>query len=413
MASPLTAAQYASALKILFPQKRITSYGVGEQNFWTWLPKKTGFGGRKGEIPIEYGPGGGTSPTFGDAQEAKSGGDITNFEITRARAYNVIAIENETIEASEGKDNAYMAAYELQIENGFKKQIQRLGWDIQGDGTGVQAVVQSSPAVTATVFGVTQDQFSKINVKDRLQFTSAGGVLRTGVNGWAQVAKKNPNNLTITVSSTVGDNLTTLGVAATDLVYWKGGIPALNGGNVLMGTKAWIPTIANRPVSATPFLTVDRSVSEGDLAGYAFDGSTYGLAEALERGLSFAAIANCNPSVAWLNYGRFTDLSRELGASCVRETVKVANFAFDSIKINARGRTVTVMADINYADDDCLCATRESWYFWGLKSAGPRFLTDQHQLNEVASDGIEIRQGWRGNMVCTAPKDNLRIKLPV
>jgi len=409
MATPLTPTAYQSALYVLFPQKRIASYGVGEQNFYTWIPKKQGFGGRNAEIPIEIGPGGGTSPDFQTAQEAKSGGDIRNFTVTRTRAFNVIAIDNETIEASEGSENSYMNAYELQVENGFKKQVQRLGWDMQGDGTGLQGVVQSA-GLTATTFRVTQDQFPKFNVKDRVVFCAAGTPTtpRAGVLGFAVISKKDPNSLTLTVSTTLGgDNLTTLGVVATDLVYWKGGI-----GNALTGTKAWIPTVANRPVSATLFKGVDRSESEGDLAGYAFDGSTYGLAESLERALSFGSIANCNPEVVWLNYGRFTDLSRELGASCVRETVKVANFAFDSIKINARGRETRVMADINFADDDALACTRSSWKFWTLKGA-PRFLTDDRMLNEVASNGVEIRQGWYGDLICTKPNDNLRIKLPV
>ncbi len=406
MATPLTPAAFQSALYVLFPQKRVASYGVGEQNFWQWIPKKQGFGGRYGEIPIEYGPGGGTSPTFADAQEAKSGGDILHFQVTRKRAYNIIAIDNETIEASEGKENAYMEAYELQIENGFKKQIQRLGWDLQGNGSGVQGTVQTA-GLTATTFRVQQHEFPKFNVKDRIVFSTSAGVPRLGVLGYAEVLKKDPNSLTLTVKNTgTSDNLTQLGVVATDLVYWKGGV-----GNTLTGTQAWVPPVSARPLSATPFLGVDRSVSEGDFAGYAFDGRSYGLAEALERGLSFAAITNCNPQVCWVNYGRFTDLSRELGASCTRETVKVANFAFDSIKINARGREVRVMADINFQDDDCLCTTRESWYFWSLKAA-PRFLRGSKELTEVASDGVEIRQGWYGDLINKSPKDSLRIWLP-
>ena len=115
------------------------------------------------------------------------------------------------------------------------------------------------------------------------------------------------------------------------------------------------------------------------------------------------------PDVVWLNFNRYADLSLELGAKCVREPYKVAGFAYDSIKLSVGGREVRVMADQNFANTSALACTKDTWELRSLKGM-PRLLNDN--IVEAASDGIEIRYGWDGNLVNMAPGENIRFKLP-
>lgn len=413
MADTLTVSKFNSALLPLFPEKRLRRYGMEDQPFWAWVPKKTDFYGRKGEVPIRYAPGGGTSPDFASAQEAKGGSSYTHFEVTRKRNYHLISIDAEALEASESDKGAYMNAKESEIDAGFTKLVQRLGADLQADGTGVVAVVQSTN-LAATTFQVRDADLTKLEVGDRVQFAASPFTsvkTGTGPRGWALISKINAATNVITVDTTNGDPLTganSIGVVAGDRVYFKGGF---NLG--ISGTNAWIPS--DRSNLSTAFNGVTRDVYEARLAGVYFDGTNYGLAEALERAFALGKKLGSNPDVVWMNYNRLQDLSLDLGAKVVREPVKVGAFAFDSIKMFAGGREIRILGDQNIQDDDCLAAKRDAWYFWSLKTA-PRFLTkDTAQgamLIEPAADGFEIRLGWRGELVCRSPLDNIRIKLP-
>jgi hypothetical protein len=407
MVATLTPAGFASALKILFPEKRLRQYGQREQPFWAWLNKKDNFTGRKAEIPIRYSSGGGKSHTFADAQAAKSGSSYLAFEVTRKRDYDIVSIDREALEASEGDNGAYMTAKESEIDAAFMSLAQRLGADLQGDGTGVIGVILTVP--NATTFTVRDADMTHIEIGDNLVAAVAPfSTIRTGTGvGFMTVAAVNYDSNTITVGTT-NDTTTQLGLTVADQIYFKGSF-----NNAISGTQAWIPTI--RTGLATPFNAVTRSVFPSRLAGIFFDGTTFGLAEALERSLARGKKEGSMPEVIWMNYNRFADLSLELGAKVVREPVRIGAFAFDSIKIYAGGREVRVMADQNIQDTDAIATTKDSWYFWSLKGA-PRFITKDFgatMLIEPAADGFEIRTGWNGELVCRSPLDNIRIKLPV
>lgn len=410
MVAPLTPTTFSSALKILFPEKRLRQYGQRDQPFWAWLNKKDNFTGRKAEIPIRYSPGGGSSHTFADALAAKSGSSYLAFEVTRKRDYHIVSIDREALEASEGDQGAYMTAKESEIDAGFMKITQRLAADLQGDGTGTIGVVQS--VTSATVFVVRDADMTHIEIGDLLVASpSPFTTLRVGTGplGYMKVTAVDYDNNKITVSSTagVGDTTTQLGLTAADRIYFKGSYA-----NAISGTEAWIPT--DRSSLSTLFNAVDRSVFPSRLAGIKFDGSTYGLAECLERALARGKKEGSLPEIIWMNYNRFADLSLELGAKVQREAVKIGAFAFDSIKIYAAGREVRVMADQNLQDTTALATTKDAWYFWSLKGA-PRFITKDMgmtMLIEPASDGFELRLGWNGELVCRSPLDNIRITLP-
>ncbi len=409
MVETLTVARFNSALKILFPKKRLTTYGQKDQPFYDYVPKGEDFYGRKAEIPIKYSPGaGGNSHTFDDAYEGKGGSKYTHFEVTRKRDYNIISIDAEALEASENDKGAYMDAKEAEIDSGFTTLMQMLGSDLQSDGTGFVGIVQSVNAGANTIV-LRDNDMVRMELGRKLQFAvTPFSALRPGVIGYSVVSAVDYDTNTITVDPTLGDSVTNSGAAANDRVYPKG-----NFQNALNGTEAWIPS--DRSNLSVAFNAVVRSVFPSRLAGIKFVGTSFGLYEALARGLARAAKERCFPDTIWMNFNRFEDLCQDMGAKAVREASGDAKAGYDGIRITAGGRSVKVRPDQNFADTTALGTTKASWKYWTLKGA-PRFLTREvggDMLIEPAADGFELRQGWRGELVCDSPGDNIRWDLPV
>lgn len=406
---PLTTTKYNSALKILFPQKTLTRYGQDKQPFWEYLPKKTDFYGRKGEVPIRYVPGGaGHSHTFAQALANKGSSLYTHFEVTRKRDFAIISLDNEALEASENDKGAYMSGKKSEVEAHLIRLKQQLGADLQGNGSGLILTIATVDAANNR-FTVAQSDMVRLEIGMILEFyvtPFAAANKRNGVLGYGVVTIVDYDNNRVTLSATAGDTVTVLGLVAADK-----GCPVGNFGLSVSGMEAWTPT--DRTNLATTFNGVVRSVFPSRLAGIYFDGSTMGLAEALEKGLARGAIEGCFPDKIWVSFNTFTNISLDLGAKAVREPVKIGEFGYDSIAVHGGGRKVSVVADQNLADTTALGTTREGLYFWSLKPV-PRFLTgDGNQtIIESTADGIELRLGWRGEMVVNSPGEQMRWKLP-
>lgn len=409
MAEPLTTTRFLSAYKILFPEKKLTTYGMEDQPFRAYLANPTDFYGRKAEIPIHYSPGGGgNSPTFADAQATKGSGLYTHFELERRRDYKIISLDAEALEASENDKGAYLEAKKLETEGALTHINQMLGAYLQGDGTGTIGTV-SAVSTSNNTFDVGDADIVHFEPGMRAQFAaSTFTALRPGILGYVYVSVVDFDNNRITVDTTKGDSIAQSAAAAADRVYAKGAF-----GLALQGFDAWIPF--DRTGLATSFNNVVRSVFPSRLAGIAFDGSSYGLLEAFERAFARARKERCNPESVWLSFNQFANMSLELGAKAIREPVSFGQFAYDSITMNVASRKVRFMCDPNISDTYAKCTTKSTWGFKTLKAA-PRFLTRDtgagDMLVEPASDGFEIRLGWRGNLFCRSPGENMVIKLP-
>lgn len=393
-----------SAFKTLFYDRPITKYSQGKQPFLEWVNKKTDFYGDDLKVPLRYSPNSGVSNTFQDAQEQKGGSAYTHFLVTRRHQYLLASITREAIEASEKDVGAFVKAKAAEMEASMERLAQQIGADLQGDGSGLIATIVSASTANNS-FVVGDADIVHFEQRMRLVFYTSAGVLRPGTAGYGVVAGVDYDTNTITLSATEGDTVTVLALAAggTDLVYPKG-----SKDNALQGTEAWFPTV--RTGLAVAFNNVVRSVFPSRLAGIFFDGSTFGMAEALERAFARGRKERAMPDVVWVNFSRFADLSLELGAKCVREPYKVGTFAYDSIKLAVGGREVRVLADQNFANNTALAVTKNTLELKSLK-AMPRILNES--IVESASDGIEIRYGWDGNLLSNSPGENIRIKLPV
>lgn len=411
MSTPLTMARANSALKVLFPQKRVAEMDWDSLPFYNWIPNETNFYGRSCELPVRVGPHGGASNRFDAAQSMKGSSNYVHFLMTRVKKYIFASFDNEALEASERDNGAYMALKEGEIEGCFQGIKQQTAADFCGNGSGRIATVSN---VTGDVLTVGEGDIVNFQIDQRIQSfavnAAAAVATSAGPKGWMTVGAIDADNNKITLNVTDGDTAALDGVDSTTDKYI-----AIYGsvGNALSGTQAWVPS--DRTVLTTPFKNVTRSEFTSRLGGVYYDGSATGsIAEALEKAIARGKKEGSNPEVAWMNHGRVQDLSLDLGARAVREPYKIGNFAYSSISFSSGSKMIKVIGDPHYADDDCLIATKASWRFHTLKAA-PRLMGKQgnsEMILEPAADGWEVRIGWYGELECLSPIDNIRVKLP-
>lgn len=397
-----------SALKIITPFKKLITAWQNEQEFLKWLPTRTDFYGRKMEVPIGYGPGGGNSYNFQVAQrQSTNSRKYTHFEITRVSNYTILYLDNEAIEASENGDAAYLETYKAELEGANITNAQNLGMDLHGTGDGTITTIAgiTSPGADAVIELTDHEQIVRIEIGQQWQAVpAAGSSVRTGTPGYVTVTAVDEDNGKFTI-----DNSTFItGLTTGDTL-----VPAGNYDGAIVGVRGWIP-FTDAELTASPTLWgVTRTTHPTRMAGHRFDGSGYSLGGALEEGLSRFARGRCKPEAIWLNYRYYTALSQEMGSKAVREFTKVGQWGFDTFSLNSLGRKVTVFCDQNIPDGYAECLTREDWVFHTLKEA-PRYLTPQgsKQIVKPSDDGVETRWGWRGNLICRNPNGQGIIKMP-
>lgn len=397
-----------SALKIVTPFKELLTAWQDEQKLLKWIPTRKDFYGRHMEVPIGYGPGGGNSYNFQHAQRMSTNArKYDHFEITRVSNYTLLYLDNEAIEASESGDGAYLETYKAELEGANITNAQRLACDIHGDGSGVIGVISAitGPGPGAVLALTDPEKIVHYEIGMQLQAVAAAGTsVRLGNPGYVEITAVNEADGEITID----DSTYITGLTTTDQL-----VPVGNFNGAIKGIRAYIPFL-DAELAASPILWgMTRTAHPERQAGRRFDGSTYSLGAAVELGFSQFGRGNAYPEVGWVNDRYFTAYSLELGAKAARETVRVGQFGFDTIKMFANGRTVQIMSDRNVPDGYMECLKRDTWVFHTLKDA-PRYLTPQgaKQIVKPTDDGVETRWGWRGQLICRKPSDNGIIKLP-
>jgi hypothetical protein len=59
MAQPTTVARFSNALQIIYPEKKVRTYGMENQPWWAYLTKKENFGGKgTASFPVQLSTGG-------------------------------------------------------------------------------------------------------------------------------------------------------------------------------------------------------------------------------------------------------------------------------------------------------------------------------------------------------------------
>ena len=394
-----------AVLKYITPYKEAGKKWYEEWDFMKWLPTREDFGGRKMLLPLGYDTGGGVSHTFSDAQEAE--GDPNQwgeFTIERTRAYALVYIDNEAIEAAKGDENGFIDTLQDLIDGADTSCKIQTCYELWGSGSGSIGKVNSAYTTGNTITLDDPETIFRFRKNMRLNASTAdgGGTLKPGYATVTQVLEDD--------GQIVVDNAAAItGLAASDFLFPKG-----NYDKAPKGVPAYIPDAT--ALAASPSIWGLNRVTSGRperLAGIRKDVSTYGLAGALEMGLARCRKSNVYPDSIWVNPKYYAALSLDMGAKAQRESFKVGNFGYDTFHVYSFGRKVPVMCDQGVPDNSGFALTRKSWV-WHTLGKPIRWLTTGGATSIVkpTADGVEGRRGWRGQLICKAPWDNANFTLP-
>lgn len=407
MALDLTS--FDAALKQHYTADRVEDMVYKRNPLLALMPKMEAFGGRNLPVPIIYGNPQGRSKTFTNAKTrgAATSSKITDFVLTRTKDYSIATIDNETLEASKGDQNAFMTAATTEVDGAINSLTRSIAVGLFRDSSAAIGQVLDEPA-NASPFVVTMKQNSDITNFEVGMVVVAwsaktGGTQRNSdgsdVN-W-EIAAIDRDAGTITLTGTYDGSGT---IAANDYLFVEG-----DRGLGISGLSSWVPDTAP---DSTLFFSVDRSVDVTRLGGLRLDGSGAPIEEVLIEGDAMIGREGQYIDHYFMNPKKLGDLKKALGTKVQYVNLQAnARVSFSGVQIDGEKGPINCLADFNCPYDRCYGIAMEYWKLYSLGKAVRVIDTDGLQmLRQDASDGVEVRYGFYGNVATRAPGSNIVIK---
>jgi len=406
--SSLDMTSFDAALKQHYTNDEIMRMTYKDHPFLALVPKMTDFGGKNLPIPIIYGNPQGRSASFTYAKANKVSGKYTDFVLTRSKDYGLCSIDNETLEASKGNQNAFMEAATTEIDGTFASLSSSLSSAIFRNGSGSIGQISTTTTIasdTCVLADLNDIVHFEVGQKIVASTADGGGTVKAhgGVQNALTVAGVNRMTGTITFDALM-DSFGSNDWAQSDYLFVQGDYDSK-----IKGLEAWIP--ATDPTSAT-FFGVDRSV-DTRLGGLRYDVSDRPIEEGL---IDLAMLVNREGgklSHFFVNYNRYGILEKSLGSKVQYIDVNTkVGIAFRGIVLNTPKGPVTVMADTDCQDTVAWGIQMDIWKLYSLGLA-PKLLNQDGNkwLRESDADSIELRAGYYAQLGCRAPGWNIRGKI--
>lgn len=398
MALDLTS--FDAALKVHYTDERINQMAYKSNPLFAMLNKVENFGGKNLPIPIIFGSPQGRSASFANAQSNVGETQIDDFVLTRVSDHGIAQITNETIEASKGKNNAFLEATVTEIDGTLHSLMRSAAIAFYRNGSGSIGQIGSG-VTTAITLADTEDVTNfEIGMTLVLSTADGGGTVKTGTT---VITAINRETGVITVATDMS-TFTPVG-AALDFIFVQGDYDAK-----ISGLDAWVPATA--PTS-TPFFGMDRSVDTTRLGGVRYDGSSQPVEEALIDGMKRVAREGGRPDKCFVDFGEWANLEKALGSKVQYVDLTVDGLVgFRGIQINGPSGPVDVIPDQNCQSAVAWLLQMDTWKWYGLGKM-PRIYDDDGNkvLRQPTADGIELRALYRGQLGCRAPGWNARVTL--
>jgi hypothetical protein len=403
---------FDAALKQHYTADRVQMAVYKDFPLLAMLAKMEKFGGKNLPIPITYGTPQGRSASFAKAKAGKKPGKYTDFVLTRDHDYALYDLDNETMLASMGNENAFMQAATVEVDGAILSIKNSLAGAVFRDGLGWIGQVNAEPSTNASTFLVTlksADDVVNFEVGQTLVIYSAstGGSKRTsdGSDDEWEIAAINRDTGVLTLTGTYsgsGD------IAANDYIFVDG-----DEDSKVKGLAAWLPYTAP---SSSLFFGVDRSVDTVRLAGVRMDCSAVSQEEAAINLVTRINREGGNPDAYFLNHDNYRKLELELGSKVQYQKVKVpfgkAEISFEGIRLSGPKSSVTVLPDPKCPVEYGYMLQMNTWKLYSLGKAPMMLDQDGNKwLRNSDSDSIEGRIGYYAQLGCNAPGFNGVAKL--
>lgn len=373
----------------------------------------------------------GRSHTFSNAQNQQTASALVSFFVYVISDYQLVTITNLLMEQTKTNAGAFIDAAKLQMDGGFRNITNNIAFELFGSGTatrGISAATSSQSGanpnvVTIPLTNAQQIVAFEVGMLLVASATDGGAPGATGV----QVTSVDRANGIITgngITLATGANVTSLDAnwaIGSGLAYMTiyGDLPSTGASNTgsflaLSGLAAWLPYTT--PASNDNFWGVNRSADPTRLAGCRYDASSYTIEEGMTNALAFLNREGGKPDLAIMDFASYAALVNALGAKVqyVQVNHDEVEVAFEGITFQSAYGRVTVLADRSCPPQTCYLITMSTFK---LRSLGkvPHILTYGMEglegLRVGNADALEIRIGYYGNLICSAPGWNCVVRL--
>ncbi len=393
-----------------------------ENPFLALVPKNEspdGFAGKYIPVPLEYGTPQGRAHPFANAQAQQTATSLASFFVYVISDYQLVTITNLLMEQTKSNAGAFVDAAKLQMDGGFRNLTNNIAFELFGDGTATRGFIGATNAAGAPTYIITLSNAQQVVQFEvgmlLVNFVIAGGVISAISASTATITAVDRANGIITVLasavdaswSAVGNGLGING----DIVA---GTVSTGSSLALSGLQAWIPIASPSPTDS--FWGVNRSADPTRLAGLRYNAQAYTIEEGLTNALAFLNREGGKPDLCIMDFASYAALVNSLGAKVQYVQVKhdEVEVAFEGITFQSAYGRVTVLADRSCPPQTAYLLTMNTWK---LRSLGkvPHILTYGMEglegLRVGNADALEVRIGYYGNLICSAPGWNCVVQL--
>lgn len=402
MSTTASSTNLSALYKILYPQGHVPDETYQDYPMLSLMARDENFFGSSMFLPLKYGNGNKRSSTFTNAQSNSGPSSNVGFTLTRARDYAVAYIDNESMEASEKDEGAFVDIFKHEVDSAMKASVQSEAQSLAGDGTGIIGQISAASTVgSATITLADIEQVTNFEVGNVLVLTATvGGAARTG---------------SVTISA-INRKLGTLTASGN----WSAGIAAASAGDYIAvegdlnakpkGFSAWIP---ESDPSSTAFFGVDRTPDLLRLAGVRDDYSAKPIEEALVLAAKDMNLNGAAVDYNFLSYGKHAELENALGSKVQYVDVTSGiGIGHRGIKIVSGKKPIIVMADLTCKSDRLWAMQSNTWKLRSLKKSIRMLEQDGLKSLRVSNaDAQEVRIGGYKQFSCEAPGYNGNFKI--
>lgn len=399
-----------------------------ENPFLALVPKDEspdGFAGKYIPVPLEYGTPQGRSHAFANAQSQQTAAQLVSYFVYVIQDYQLVTITNLLMEQTKSNAGAFVDAAKLQMDGGFRNITNNIAFELFGSGT----ATRGSSAATSTQTGGTaaggvvlpltnSQQIVAFEVGMLLVASATDGgapstdtVIITAVDRANGIVTGTASASTLSANWAIGTGIAFLTIS--------GDLPSAGATNTgsflaLSGLAAWIPVTT--PATTDSFWGVNRSADPTRLAGLRYNASAQTIEEGMTNALAFVNREGGKPDLCIMDFASYAALVNALGAKVqyVQVNHDEVEVAFEGITFQSAYGRVTVLADRSCPPQTAYLLTMSTWK---LRSLGkvPHILTYGMEglegLRVGNADALEIRIGYYGNLICSAPGWNCVVSL--
>lgn len=425
MATYATSTNQVAALKELYTDDKdyLKDLVYKENPFLALVPKNEsvdGFAGKYIPVPLEYGTPQGRSHTFATAQSNQTATALVSYFVYVISDYQLVTITNLLMEQTKTNAGAFIDAAKLQMDGGFRNITNNIAFEIFSDGTGTRGQLAASGGYSNSGASLTLTlSNSQQIVNFEVGMTIRASATRGGAVSDDTAAITSVNRATGVILATCSDSSPDTEWANSAYISVDGDLPTAGASGTssylcMSGLAAWIPTTA--PSGGDSFWGVNRSVDPTRLAGLRSDQSTVTIEEGITNALAFLNREGGKPDLCVMDFASYAALVNSLGAKVqyVQVNHDEVEVAFEGIQFQSAYGRVTVLADRSCPPQTAYLLTMSTWK---LRSLGkvPHILTYGMEglegLRVGNADALEIRIGYYGNLICSAPGWNCVVTL--